>query len=77
MIDSARKFIDMKANGLNNYVIFTDAHIVFYLIHHLSSHAKEVGYVAFVKSLDYFERLVVFPMRRSLDEKRKRFINDR
>ena len=77
VLNSSNDLIRMKTNGISNYVIFTNAIIVVFLTNRLSEHARKIGSVAFIKSTDYYERLSVFQMRRSLDEERKRFINGR
>ena len=43
----------------------------------LSQSAKNDGSTAFMKQVGYYGRLAAFQMRRSLDDKRKRFINSR
>ena len=67
-------FDRMKAN-VNRYVVLGNEVALVQLIILLSQHAHRIGAVAFRKSTVYYESLVGFRMRRSLEEERKRFIN--
>lgn len=77
VLENARDLIRMKTEGLQEYVIFTNAIIVVFLANRLSRHAKEIGSVVFIKPIDYYERLSVFQIRRGLEVKSKSFINGR
>ena len=67
----------IKGQGIDNFVAFADRVSIVYYVFLLAHHASEVNSIAFMKSTDYYERLGVFQMRRSLDEEQKRFINRR
>lgn len=69
--------VEMKAKGVKNYVTFAASDGLFHLLNLPSRYANEIGAVEFTKATVYYERLSTVPMRRNLDEKRKRFINSR
>ena len=64
VVDSFNDLIRMKANGINNHVIFMDSNFVAFFVDFLSRYANGV---AFFKSTAYYEFLTVYPIRRSLD----------
>ena len=67
----------MKTNGIDRYLMLADEIGIVYFIVLLSQHARNIGAVAFLKPTIYYESLQGSGMRRSLEEERKRFINDR
>ena len=75
LINGFNGFNQMKTTGLNRFVIFTQKSGAYYFLSLLSQHAKNINAVAFSKYRNYYEHLGNYRMRRSLDEKRKRFIN--
>lgn len=77
VVDDLNSLMQMKAIGINRFVIFAEETRAIYFLALLSKHADEVGSVAFSKESDYYGRLDVFEMRKSLDSERKRFINNR
>ena len=73
-LNDLRKMVD---NKIENHVLFAVSSHLFYVMSILAQHANEIGAVAFTKSTTYYERLVGFPMRKSLAKDKKRFINGR
>ena len=67
-------FARMKAFGIHRYVIFAAELELAYVMTQLAEHGKHIGSVGYVKSTSYYEILLCYQMRRSLDEKRKRHI---
>ena len=67
----------MQTNGVDQYVGFSHQLSLGGGMSFLSQRAKNDGSIAFMKQVDFYERLAAFQMRRSLDDKRKRFINSR
>ena len=67
----------MKTDGLDHYVAFMKENSLAHFIALQSQHAHDVGLVAFIKSTSYYESLVGFQMRQSLDKESKRLINSR
>lgn len=65
----------MKARGIDRYVLFTSEFGTIYTAILFSKHAKAVGSVIFASPTSYYESLSVFLMRQSLDKERKRLIN--
>lgn len=76
VLDSAKSFVRIQKE-LNNYVLFTSSLFVVYLTNLFSKHAKKIGSVAFIESIDFYERLCVFQIRKDLEKESKRFINSR
>ena len=69
-------FVRMQTSGINNFIILdNEISLVYYM--NILGHARNRSSVAFLPSTDYYESLVVFLMRRSLGEERKRFIKSR
>lgn len=67
----------IKTTGIDFYVVFAVQSGLVHFMAIMARHAKDVGSVAFLKSTDYYERLAVYEMRKSLEEERKQFINSR
>lgn len=72
-----RDLIWIQNSGINQFVVFAVQSGLVHFIAIMSRHAKRAGLVAFIKSTNYYERLSVFEMRKSLDVDRKKFINSR
>lgn len=75
VLNTLNELEQMKARGLNQYVIFSAEIGLIYTASLFSQHANDVGSVAFVSPTGYYESLSVFLMRRSLGKEQKEFIN--
>ena len=67
----------MKANGINKYLILAEPISLAFVVLLLSDQARDIGSVGFIKPTSYFEGLQVLLMRRRLKKEQKQFINSR
>lgn len=75
-----KNLMTLVLNGqteIDQYVLVGEGSFLDFMTSFFADNAKETGRVAFMGSSNYYEDLVGFPMRRSLDAKIKRFINAR
>ena len=77
ILEKAENLNQIKNQGIDQFVVFADTVALVYFVFLLSHHARDVGSVALMKPVDYYERLAVFQIRRNLDEERKQFLNSR
>ena len=74
-VNNLNDLIRFKTTGVQLYVSFAEEFALAYAMSFTSQFIDDPGSVAFQKSTSYFERLATFPMRRGLDEERKKFIS--
>ena len=67
----------MRAKGIENYLVFMGKTSLAHLIALQSHYAHLIGSVAFISPIGYYESLVGFQMRRKLRNEIKRLINSR
>lgn len=76
-LQSLKDLVRIEKNGIDQHVILTEETGLVYIMYVLAKQTKTTGLVAFQKSTSHHERLVGFPIRKNLEEEKKRFINSR
>lgn len=67
----------LRVKRINNYLILTEPISMAFVLNFLYERSNQRDFVVFAKSNSYFEILEGLLMRSSLDEEKKRFINNR